>query len=53
MSGFGGIRKALIIFGISVAFLGIIFILAAKIPGVGKLPGDIYLKKVHSISTFL
>ncbi|RLA92445.1 MAG: DUF2905 domain-containing protein [Deltaproteobacteria bacterium] len=39
------IGKVLIISGIFIILLGIIFLLGSKIPGLGRLPGDIYIKK--------
>jgi len=37
--------KILILFGILLVILGIIFSFLGKIPYLGKLPGDIYIKK--------
>lgn len=37
--------KIFLIFGIILIITGVIFILAGKIPFLGKLPGDIYIKK--------
>jgi uncharacterized protein HemY len=37
--------KILIFFGVILIFLGLIFSFAAKIPYLGKLPGDIYIKR--------
>ncbi|MBI5573875.1 MAG: DUF2905 domain-containing protein [Elusimicrobia bacterium] len=37
--------KILIIIGIVLILLGIIFIFGIKIPYIGKLPGDILIKK--------
>ena len=39
------IGKYLIIFGVTLAALGGIFLLAGKIPWLGRLPGDILVKK--------
>ena len=39
------ISKMLIFFGALLIFLGLIFSLAGKLPGFGKLPGDIFIKK--------
>ena len=39
------IGKTLIIFGIILIALGLIFLIAPKVPFLGKLPGDIYIKK--------
>jgi len=45
MSPFGSIGKVLIIFGIVLVVLGFILILGDKIPWIGRLPGDIYIKR--------
>jgi len=37
--------KILILFGILLVVLGVIFSFFGKIPYLGKLPGDIYIKK--------
>jgi len=37
--------KILIIFGGTLILLGVIFIFIPKVPYLGKLPGDIYIKK--------
>jgi uncharacterized protein HemY len=37
--------KILIFFGTILIFLGLIFSFAGKIPFLGRLPGDIYIKK--------
>jgi len=37
--------KILIFFGAILIFLGLIFSFAGKIPYLGKLPGDIYVKR--------
>ena len=37
--------KILILFGILLVILGVIFSFFGKIPYLGKLPGDIYIKK--------
>ena len=41
----GELAKILIGAGILLIFLGIIFFFSSKIPGLGKLPGDILIKK--------
>ncbi len=41
----GGIGKSLILLGIVLIIVGIILNLSGKIPFLGKLPGDIYIKK--------
>jgi hypothetical protein len=40
-----GLGKSLIIFGVTIIAFGIIISLAGKVPWLGKLPGDIYIKK--------
>jgi len=37
--------KILILFGVLLVILGVIFSFFGKIPYLGKLPGDIYVKK--------
>ena len=37
--------KTLIIVGLLIAATGVLFSFAGKIPWLGKLPGDIYIKK--------
>lgn len=37
--------KILIFAGVILVLVGIIFIFSNKIPGIGKLPGDIYIQK--------
>jgi Protein of unknown function (DUF2905) len=45
MSPFGGLGKILIICGICLAVIGVILVLGDKIPWIGRLPGDIYIKR--------
>lgn len=44
MEPFGGFGKTLILLGAVLMVLGVVFVLAPKIPLLGKLPGDIHLK---------
>jgi len=44
-SDFHQIGKILIFAGIFIAVLGVFFLWGDKIPLLGKLPGDIYIKK--------
>jgi hypothetical protein len=37
--------KALIVFGLLVAAMGALFLFAGKLPWIGRLPGDIYLRR--------
>lgn len=39
------LAKNFIVIGIIFLFLGLIMFALAKWPGIGKLPGDIYIKK--------
>jgi hypothetical protein len=45
MSPFGSLGKILIIFGIALVVIGLIMVLGDKIPWIGRLPGDIYIKR--------
>ncbi|MCJ7663750.1 MAG: DUF2905 domain-containing protein [Desulfobacterales bacterium] len=45
MPPFGSIGKILIIFGTALVVIGLILILGDKIPWIGRLPGDIYIKR--------
>jgi len=45
MSGFMG--KLLIGMGIVLIIIGVIFLFGNKIPFLGKLPGDIYIRRGH------
>lgn len=44
MEPFGGFGKTLILLGAVLMVVGAVFLLAPKIPFLGKLPGDIHLK---------
>ncbi len=44
MEPFGGFGKTLILLGAVLMVLGVVFLVAPKIPFLGKLPGDIHLK---------
>lgn len=43
----GDAGKTLIAIGLVLIVVGCVVTLAGKIPGAGKLPGDIYIKKEH------
>ena len=45
MSPFGSIGKILIFSGIALVVIGLILVLGDKIPWIGKLPGDIIIKR--------
>jgi hypothetical protein len=42
-----GLGKSVIIAGIIIIVLGIIITFAGKIPWLGRLPGDIYIKRIN------
>ena len=37
--------KSLIVIGLIIAVIGVLLTLAGRIPWIGRLPGDIYIKK--------
>jgi len=41
----GDLGKSIIAIGIVLVIVGFIITIAGKVPGVGKLPGDIFIKK--------
>ena len=45
MFEFHQVGKLLIFAGIFIVILGVLFLLGDKIPFLGRLPGDIYIKK--------
>jgi hypothetical protein len=45
MSPFSILGKILIICGVVLVVIGLILILGEKIPWIGRLPGDIYIKR--------
>jgi len=44
MSGLG---RALIVLGLVIVGIGILLTLVGKVPWIGRLPGDIYIKRDH------
>ena len=44
MEPFSGLGKTLILLGAALIVVGLIFVVAPKIPFLGKLPGDIHLR---------
>jgi hypothetical protein len=44
--------KIIIILGIFLVVIGVIIVLAPKIPYVGRLPGDIYIKRDNFVFYF-
>jgi hypothetical protein len=45
MGDFSTIAKLLIIFGILLTIVGVLLFFIGKLPYIGKLPGDIYIKR--------
>jgi len=45
MAGLGDLGKVLIIFGIVVAGIGVLLLVGDKLPWIGRLPGDIMIKR--------
>ncbi len=45
MNPFPSIGKMLVVFGGLMVVIGLIFMVAPKIPFLGRLPGDIFIKK--------
>ncbi len=44
MEDFATIGRVLIIFGLVLAGLGLLLLLAGRVPGIGRLPGDIVIQ---------
>ena len=45
MFGFGALGKTFILLGIFIILIGLLFLLGEKIPWIGRLPGDILIRK--------
>ena len=45
MFGFGALGKLLILVGVLTIVIGLLLVLGEKIPWLGKLPGDIIIKR--------
>jgi len=39
------IGKLLIVFGVLIAVVGVVIVLAGRLPWIGRLPGDIYVQR--------
>ena len=39
------IGRALVIVGVIIAVVGVMLMLAGRVPGIGRLPGDIYIRR--------
>lgn len=44
-SVWSGLSRALIIFGLIVAALGVVLLIVPKVPWIGRLPGDILIQR--------
>ncbi len=45
--GMDSLAKSLIVFGVVLALLGGVLLMAGKIPFLGRLPGDIFVRREH------
>ena len=45
MPGLGSFGRLLVISGAVLVLVGLVFMLSGKMPWLGRLPGDIYIKK--------
>lgn len=45
MNGIAQIGKILLFFGLAIAVIGLILMLSGRISWLGRLPGDIYIKR--------
>jgi uncharacterized membrane protein YidH (DUF202 family) len=45
MFGFGGLGKMLILLGVFIILVGLLLLIGGKIPWIGRLPGDIIIRK--------
>jgi len=41
------VGKLLIVFGFLIAVVGVIVVLAGRLPWLGRLPGDVYIQRGH------
>jgi hypothetical protein len=39
--------KTLLVMGLVVAAVGVVLMVAGRVPGLGRLPGDIYVQRGH------
>ena len=52
MLGFSDLGKVLIVLGVVIAGVGVLLMMGEKIPWIGKLPGDIIIRKEKFTFTF-
>lgn len=43
--GMDSLAKSLILFGVVLALLGVVLLMAGKLPFLGRLPGDIFVRR--------
>jgi hypothetical protein len=41
----GDAGKLLIVFGLLIAAIGVVLVLAGRLPWIGRLPGDVYVQR--------
>jgi hypothetical protein len=41
----GDLGKTLVVMGLAVALVGVVLMLAGRVPWLGRLPGDIYVQR--------
>jgi len=41
----GDLGKLLIVFGLLIAAVGVVLVLAGRLPWLGRLPGDVYVQR--------
>jgi hypothetical protein len=46
------VAKLLIVFGLLIAVVGVVLLLAGRLPWIGRLPGDIYVQRGHWTFSF-
>lgn len=45
MDGLGGVGRTLILVGLGLAALGLLLAVLGRVPGLGRLPGDILIRR--------
>jgi hypothetical protein len=48
----GELGRVLIVFGIALVFMGALFLLEPRIPFLGRLPGDLLIRRDHATIYF-
>lgn len=47
MDGFGALGRILILVGLVIAAIGVVILLAPRVPWLGRLPGDLVIRRDH------